>query len=483
MKDLQLYFQCWVEVTKQNRYRDKWLTDETYCRAIKAQFPSLGDSFNRGKLNRAISVCGGSQLDDFSDGNKSGMFRRTAKGVDPFGSPRRSISGYFITTPGQVVERPPEGKKSFLSLLQDDSLNERYSVARGVQEVIDLTLAISTNQHAKRKADFREDDSMMDSTTENTENSSGMKKTKTITCGSDPAPRIIETTEGNYWDSPEAKKLFLGTATDERSVQEVIKQRIERLQGVNRSPHGWKDLIERHDVDNLCSPNDVFVIRQRCQILCLAYMFALEEMNSAKWVDDCCAQAIFVSNGMGVEAATSKRTVAGWNILLRANQEHFPQPDPTIHKDKKPLPDLLEYFREEIMSPWTDYCIGNLADLTVEMARNELVTKIVPRCWEKVSSSASVESSSTSSNSTTNHQHTHEYTTSNLGSTNTDTSTSLKKEYVILKGYVDNPISWATTRRWLQRLGYHYDLRKKTFFVDGHERPNVVSTRNDFCSR
>jgi len=206
----------------------------------------------------------------------------------------------------------------------------------------DLKHAIAT---AKRKADSREHDSMMDSTTENTENSSGMKKAKMITCGSDLAPRrSIENTEGNYWDSPEAKKLFLGTTTDERSVQEVLKQRIERLQGVNRSPHGWKDLIERHDVDNLCSPHDVFIIRQRCQILCLAYMFALEEMNSAKWVDDCCAQAIFVSNGMGVEAATSKRTVAGWNILLRANQEHFPQPDPTIHKDKKPLPDLLEYF-------------------------------------------------------------------------------------------------------------------------------------------
>jgi hypothetical protein len=157
-------------------------------------------------------------------------------------------------------------------------------------------------------------------------------------------------------------------------------------------------------------------------------MFALEEMNSAQWVDDCCAQAIFVSNGMGVEGATSKRTMAGWNILLRANREHFPQPDPTIHKHKKPLPDLLEYFQEEIMLPWNDYCIENLSDLTVEMAQNELVTKTVPRCWEKVISASVLASSSTSSNSTTNHQHTHEYTTSNLEST-IDTSTTLKKEY------------------------------------------------------
>jgi hypothetical protein len=62
-----------VEVTKQNRYRDKWLTDETYFQAIKAQFPTLGDSFNRGLTNRAISVWGGVQLDDFLESNKSGM--------------------------------------------------------------------------------------------------------------------------------------------------------------------------------------------------------------------------------------------------------------------------------------------------------------------------------------------------------------------------------------------------------------------------
>jgi hypothetical protein len=40
MKMLQMYYQCWLEVTKQQWYWDKWLTDETYFQAIKAQFPS-----------------------------------------------------------------------------------------------------------------------------------------------------------------------------------------------------------------------------------------------------------------------------------------------------------------------------------------------------------------------------------------------------------------------------------------------------------
>jgi hypothetical protein len=42
-------------------------------------------------------------------------------------------------------------------------------------------------------------------------------------CGKRRATNVDETIveEGSYWDSPEAKKLFLGTTTDERSVQEV----------------------------------------------------------------------------------------------------------------------------------------------------------------------------------------------------------------------------------------------------------------------
>ena len=41
MKALQMFFQCWLEVTKHQRYRDKWLAYETYFQAIKAKFPMI----------------------------------------------------------------------------------------------------------------------------------------------------------------------------------------------------------------------------------------------------------------------------------------------------------------------------------------------------------------------------------------------------------------------------------------------------------
>ena len=156
MKALQMFFQCWLELTKHQRYRDKWLTDETYFRAIKAQFPTLESlGFDRGKMNKAISTHGGSTMDDFTESNQTGRFRRQAYGYDPFGTPKRKVMGYYVTAPGGVVERPPDGKKSFLSLLQDQSIGDHYSVARGVPEIVDLMSEIVEQSLAKRKADAK----------------------------------------------------------------------------------------------------------------------------------------------------------------------------------------------------------------------------------------------------------------------------------------------------------------------------------------
>ena len=75
MKKLSMIYQCWLEVTKQRRYQDKWLTDETYFWAVKAQFPSLESlRFDRGVMNRAMATHGGSTLDDFTKSNKTSQF-------------------------------------------------------------------------------------------------------------------------------------------------------------------------------------------------------------------------------------------------------------------------------------------------------------------------------------------------------------------------------------------------------------------------
>jgi hypothetical protein len=403
-------------------------------------------------------------LDDFSDSNMTGLFRRQATGICPLTNQRRSIWGYFIATPGGVVERPPDGKKSFLSLLQDTAINDRYSVARGLPEIVDLTTEISLQSSAKRKAEaqiaIRNDE----------------KKPKH---GPLSGKLVTETS----WDSPEAKKLFLGNPTDDRRVEKVLEERIERLQQANRTVDGWKDTVDKHDKDNLCSSYDVFIIRQRCSILCLVYVHALEEMNSARWIEDCCAQAIADCSKIGIEAAaTSERTVAGWNIFLRSNRECFPLPNPKVlNKQKHPLPELLEYMQEEITNPWLGYCSENLANLTVELARNEINNRLIPNA-AAASASLHRDTTNTSTTNESSNELEHDGQIIDGQLENDRVQQEQARGDYLLQSYVERPISITTTWRWLKRLGFSYSHRKKSFFVDGHERPDVIFKRNEFCT-
>jgi hypothetical protein len=43
-------------------------------------------------------------------------------------------------------------------------------------------------------------------------------------------------------------------------------------------------------------------------------------------------------------------------------------------------------------------------------------------------------------------------------------------------------VSLTTVWKWMRDLGFSYDLRKKSYYVDGHERSDVVEYRHSFCT-
>ena len=90
-----------------------------------------------------------------------------------------------------MVERPPDGKKIFLSLLQDARINDRYSVSHGAPEVVDLTTEIAEQSSAKRRAEAF---------------IAAQDESKRPKHGPASAKIVVET----YWDSPEAKKISRG---------------------------------------------------------------------------------------------------------------------------------------------------------------------------------------------------------------------------------------------------------------------------------
>ena len=69
-----------------------------------------------------------------------GCFVGKERALIPLATPRDTIWGYYVTRPGHILEGPPDGKRSFLSLLQDNILNDGYSVAGGLTEVVDFLL-------------------------------------------------------------------------------------------------------------------------------------------------------------------------------------------------------------------------------------------------------------------------------------------------------------------------------------------------------
>jgi hypothetical protein len=42
-------------------------------------------------------------------------------------------------------------------------------------------------------------------------------------------------------------------------------------------------------------------------------------------------------------------------------------------------------------------------------------------------------------------------------------------------------LSLTTAWRWMRLLGFHYDARMKSIYVDGHEREDVVTRNKKFC--
>ncbi|ETV88490.1 hypothetical protein H257_00074 [Aphanomyces astaci] len=51
----------------------------------------------------------------------------------------------------------------------------------------------------------------------------------------------------------------------------------------------------------------------------------------------------------------------------------------------------------------------------------------------------------------------------------------------LLTGALEANLSESTARRWMQHIGYRYELWKKNVYTDGHEREDVTACRERFC--
>ena len=261
----------------------------------------------------------------------------------------------------------------------------------------------------------------------------------------------------SYWNSQDACNLFeIQFNAPFNDVRGLLKQRVERLQLVNSSENGWRNVIHGRDPENLCSQSDIFALRGRSMILCLAYQLAMQHMNKWTW-EQCCTHACSQLNPLGIEQATHNRTVQDWNGIFRQSGS-FPHPNYAVRCGKKPLPPLFEKY-PIAMDDIIQFGVKNLTTLTLESFHGFCHDTLIPKLFEQWRSD--VVNSSVSSNM--------------------DQDNLLLTKERFMHEHKISTLSIPTCWRWLYRLGFTINTQRKGYYVDGHELSDVVASRKAFC--
>ena len=253
-----------------------------------------------------------------------------------------------------------------------------------------------------------------------------------------------------FWQSPEAVALFHPKSIDEMSVVNTLQRRIRILKAAQKHDQ-WRLVCQGHDPDNICSDFDKVALRQKSLCLLQAYQIALTKMPETTWLA-CCKEATTILNALGIDIANSGKTVATYNRVFRTN-EVFLHPNLAARTGKNPLPPLLDAYpiAKEMMQMYTK---TNLLGLTVDMVFEHVQKHILPRVY------AIWLSEQPSSHDKDDHSY-----------------TSFLKAHRLFK------FTPQTALNWMKRLGMRYDTNKKTYYVDGHERTDVIQSRKEFCKR
>ena len=306
--------------------------DEIWFKLVLDHDPSLSEmNFDRRSLNRAVTRAYGDIMDIFDGTNNTGVFRRIHYGICPVSKTKRNFTCYYITNPGNVIDRPRTG--------------------------VEFWESISTTPRKVRETKKRKISADVIVTKNN------ISSTKIIT-NTNISSKLLQL---DYFDSSEAVKLFKSDGND--SVLESLELKINILMNVNLNEHGWKDVITTNDKHNLCTSKDIIKIRQQSMVLCQSYIYAVNNMNNWTW-QNCCEKAIQELKPLGIYPTKSFDTVRSWNVLFR-KKNIFPHPNllAEIGRPVDPRPfQMIPTAKAELLS----FIYSNLADLTLEMVHDHI---------------------------------------------------------------------------------------------------------------
>jgi hypothetical protein len=180
---------------------------------------------------------------------------------------------------------------------------------------------------------------------------------------------------------------------------------------------------------------------------------ALENMNGWTW-NKCCREAIETEKKMGVSVAMNPKTIEKWYRNFREKRA-FCIP----LRKKHNLPTILE-LNPDICNAIKEYACLNLSIPSVEKMSEYIYRVVLPQMIEK--------------------EKKRKENDKNLELENTREENELQQ---LLKTYRLTCICLSTVYRWIKKLGFSHEPRKKGYYVDGHEKEATISYQWRFIER
>ena len=93
-----------------------------------------------------------------------------------------------------------------------------------------------------------------------------------------PAPTTNHQFQTSYWHSPKAKKYFgyhkpKNKEDEEKPVRDVIYERMILFRNAALTPHGWRNILDDADVDNVCPALFILVYKKSVDFFILLLLF------------------------------------------------------------------------------------------------------------------------------------------------------------------------------------------------------------------
>jgi hypothetical protein len=453
-KGAQLFLGCFDSVREHKQYWNKWIAADGWIDIINDRYDIPTNlKFVAADLNRAIGrhpkFC---SIDTIGDTNVHGLYKATYFG-EHLGKKKSRLTAYYVTSPNTLPQKPGGNTKWYRDMVstvpKPTNTRQNPTVKRSVPVELVPTKTKTTNEPSAptRKRRRQNDDAIQPTMNDNQLHPEQpvepeQAEPPSVAVVANP-PRNVAAEAiltQSWWDTGDAIRYF-GAIDGEVSPKEAVVERIARLQGGYTTATGWKLVIDDFDQQELCSWHEVFNFQLKCRYVSLALRYAVEDMPSKTWLG-CCSEAIDSIYRMdGVAHVKNKETVSRWHSAFRRNNEAFPNPH--VIGTKTSLPPLLDR-NPELKQNIIEYAKQNLNDLSAEIIYSYLQEVALPELLKERRAEL------------VNPRY---------------TMTQLLKENQLTK------LSMTTVFRWMGRLGFRYETRRKTYYVDGHEKPETKKYR------